>query len=355
MLNNINNINNINKYQHPSLSCIFSALSVPLSSLQCTWAHLQDCLQEATREHRTHPHRFQQSLELQVSLSGVDPYRDKRLNSKVCLPFLCRPKQPVTLIMDTDDPSPSAQNLISQAETCGVRILSVYVMKSWKKNRRVIKKNWKQFGHILCMRSLIRRIPRLLGPGFGRIRGFPHIYNPAEESLAAAAARGRSEIMWNPSRKSRCLSAVVGCAGAPPHQLFINTVFALEALILKLPPGAAISVVAKISMGTPVRLLNVSSPWKCKKMNYRTHIQAEQKREKRREWMEKKMENVAQLKAAHKKQLRRQRKKERRTAARARCTESARAQSRINSLDSIDAAGHNDSIEPDYSNYPLLT
>jgi len=49
-------------------------------------------------------------------------------------------------------------------------------MKLFKKDKKLIKKFYAKYDTILCSESLIRSLPRVLGPLTGRITKFPAVY-----------------------------------------------------------------------------------------------------------------------------------------------------------------------------------
>jgi large subunit ribosomal protein L10Ae len=80
-------------------------------------------------------------------------------------------------------------------------------LKKMNKNKKLVKKMAKKYDAFLVSNSLIRMIPRLLGPGLSRMSKFPAIIN-AGESLADKVADARHQVKFA-LKKVLCLSTAV--------------------------------------------------------------------------------------------------------------------------------------------------
>ena len=60
-----------------------------------------------------------------------------------------------------------------QAEKLGVDTLGVENLKKMNKNKKLVKKLAKKYHTFLASESIIKQIPRLLGPGLNKAGKFP--------------------------------------------------------------------------------------------------------------------------------------------------------------------------------------
>merc|ERR1712131_270187 len=91
--------------------------------------------------------------------------KDKRFSGTVKLPNIPRPKQQICVIGD------AAHN--DEAESKGVPHMSADDLKKLNKDKKLVKKLAKKYDAFLASESLIKQIPRLLGPGLNKAGKFP--------------------------------------------------------------------------------------------------------------------------------------------------------------------------------------
>merc|ERR1711972_1186643 len=54
-------------------------------------------------------------------------------------------------------------------------------LKSWKKNKKRVKRLAGEYDAFLCSSAMIRQIPRILGPGLNKAGKFPQALGPNED------------------------------------------------------------------------------------------------------------------------------------------------------------------------------
>ena len=101
--------------------------------------------------------KFVETIDLQIALKNYDPQRDKRFSGTFKLPVVPRPNLKCCIIGNAVH--------CEEAERIGVDKMSVDDLKKFNKNKKVIKKFAKKFDAFLASDTLIKQIPRLLGPG----------------------------------------------------------------------------------------------------------------------------------------------------------------------------------------------
>jgi large subunit ribosomal protein L10Ae len=102
---------------------------------------------------------FVETVELQISLKGYDVQRDRRFSGAVRLPLPPRALR-VCLLGDQHD--------IDSAKHHGTDAMSVDDLKKLNKNKKLVKKLGRKYDAFIASDSLMRQIPRLLGPGLSR-------------------------------------------------------------------------------------------------------------------------------------------------------------------------------------------
>lgn len=103
---------------------------------------------------------FLETVELQIGLKNYDPQRDKRFSGTVKLPRVPRPGMSICILGDQHD--------IDRAKHGGVDAMSAEDLKKLNKNKKLIKKLAKKYDAFVASDTLIKQIPRLLGPGLSK-------------------------------------------------------------------------------------------------------------------------------------------------------------------------------------------
>ncbi len=129
---------------------------------------------------------FLETVELQIGLKNYDPQRDKRFSGTVKLPQIPRPGMSiwyvyiyiisftVVVICATHRSLSSIRSVlgdqhdIDRAKHHGVDAMSADDLKKLNKNKKLIKKLARKYDAFLASDSLIKQIPRLLGPGLSK-------------------------------------------------------------------------------------------------------------------------------------------------------------------------------------------
>lgn len=162
------------------------------------------------------------------------------------------------------------QHDIDRSKHQGIDAMSADDLKKLNKNKKLIKKLARKYDAFLASDSLIKQIPRLLGPGLSK-GGCPHdIYKslltspiagkfPAPishaEDLNAKATEVKSTIKFQ-LKKVLCLGVAVGNVGMTEDQLIGNIMLAINYLVSLLKKGwqNVGSLTIKATMSKPRRL-----------------------------------------------------------------------------------------------------
>jgi len=119
--------------------------------------NVQELLKHSNEEKKRN---FLETVELQIGLKNYDPQRDKRFSGTVKLPRVPRPNMAVCILGDQFD--------IDRAKHVGVDAMSSDDLKKLNKNKKLIKKLARKYDAFIASDSLIKQIPRLLGPGLSK-------------------------------------------------------------------------------------------------------------------------------------------------------------------------------------------
>eukprot|EP00753_Platysulcus_tardus_P002775 PLAT11888.1.p2 GENE.PLAT11888.1~~PLAT11888.1.p2 ORF type:complete len:230 (-),score=112.30 PLAT11888.1:227-916(-) len=190
--------------------------------------------------------KFTETVELQIALKNYDPQKDKRFSGTVRLPAVPRPGMKVCVL---------ANAVHSEAaEALGVDFMDVDALKKLNKNKKLVKKLAKRYEAFLCSDTLIRQIPKLLGPGLNRAGKFPTVVGSSED-LGAKIDEIKSTIKFQ-MKKVLCLNVAVGHVDMEPDELAHNITIACNFLasLLKKQWQNVKKMYIKSTMGPPMQI-----------------------------------------------------------------------------------------------------
>ena len=132
--------------------------------------------------------------------------------------------------------------------------MDVEALKKFNKNKKLIKKMAKKYAVFVASESVIKQIPRLLGPGLNKAGKFPTLCTHSE-SLEAKVTDIKSQVKFQ-LKKVLCLAVAVGNVEMTEKELFINTQMAVNFLVslLKKNWQNVKSLYIKTTMGPPFRI-----------------------------------------------------------------------------------------------------
>uniref|UniRef100_A0A8C3EYD1 Ribosomal protein n=1 Tax=Corvus moneduloides TaxID=1196302 RepID=A0A8C3EYD1_CORMO len=264
----------------------------------------RDTLYEAVKEvlhgSRAKKRKFVETVELQISLKNYDPQKDKRFSGTVRLKSTPRPKFSVCLLGD--------QQHCDEAKAVDIPHMDIEALKKLNKNKKLVKKlgcgrawssvsprqrtvpsgnklsvicshcvewGWglaavtiipqrllakpvpssaKKYDAFLASESLIKQIPRILGPGLNKAGKFPSLLTH-NENLVAKVDEVKSTIKFQ-MKKVLCLAVAVGHVKMTEDELVYNIHLAINFLVslLKKNWQNVRALYIKSTMGKPQRL-----------------------------------------------------------------------------------------------------
>ncbi|CRK15764.1 hypothetical protein BN1723_017438, partial [Verticillium longisporum] len=150
-------VGNVGMTEEQLVANIMLAINYLVSLLKKGWQNIGELLEYSTE---TKKRNFLESVELQIGLKNYDPQRDKRFSGTVRLPVVPRPGMTLCILGDQHD--------IDRAKHGGIDAMSADDLKKLNKNKKLIKKLARKYDAFVASDSLIKQIPRLLGPGLSK-------------------------------------------------------------------------------------------------------------------------------------------------------------------------------------------
>lgn len=213
--------------------------------------------------------KFVETVELQIGLKNYDPQKDKRFSGTLKLPNHTKHKFRVCIMGD--------QQHCDEAQKNGVDFLGIEDLKKINKNKKVVKKlgelsrnalflyltsllfflkkkKAKKYNAFLASDSIIRQVPRLLGPFLNKAGKFPLLLTHSENMLDKIQEL-HCQVKFQ-LKKVLCIGVAVGNVTQNSEQVTTNIVMTVNFLVSLLKKGwqNVKSLYIKSSMGKPINL-----------------------------------------------------------------------------------------------------
>jgi large subunit ribosomal protein L10Ae len=182
---------------------------------------LRKTIQEMLKYSAEKKRGFVETVELQIGLKQYDPKRDKRFNGSVRLPNPCKIRMKVCVLGD--------QEHCEEAAKLNVAYKDVDSLKALNKNKKLVKKLANSYDAFLASESVIRLIPRLLGPGLNKAGKFPTPLMHGED-IVKRIDNLQATVKFQ-LKKVLCLGVAVGNVGLTENQLMLNIQLAINYLV----------------------------------------------------------------------------------------------------------------------------
>jgi len=165
--------------------------------------------------------KFVESVELQITLKNYDPQRDKRFSGTFRLPVIPKANSLVCVLGNAKH--------CEKADQIGVDKMTVDDLKKFNKNKKLIKKFAKKYDNFLASGSLIKQIPRILGPGLTKAGKFPTLLEE-NENLQEKVDTVKATIKFQ-MKKVMCMSLAVANVTMTPAEIMLNVQLAVNFLV----------------------------------------------------------------------------------------------------------------------------
>merc|ERR1712001_307268 len=135
---------------------------------------LFECVREVMKySTETKKRKFTETIDLQIGLKNYDPQKDKRFSGTIKLKHIPKPKYSVCIFGD--------QQHCDEAKANDIPYMDVEALKKLNKDKKLVKKLAKKYDSFIASDSLIKQIPRLLGPGLNKAGKFPTMMTHSEK------------------------------------------------------------------------------------------------------------------------------------------------------------------------------
>ncbi|XP_013394536.1 60S ribosomal protein L10a-2 isoform X1 [Lingula anatina] len=207
---------------------------------------LTDAVNEILRASSEKKRKFTESVELQIALKNYDPAKDKRFSGTVKLKHIPRPKMRVCMLGDDAH--------CDEAKANDIPSMNADDLKKLNKNKKLVKKLAKKYDAFLASDSLIKQIPRLLGPGLSRAGKFPTLLTHSEP-MTGKVEEVKATIKFQ-MKKVLCLAVAIGHVNMAPEELVANLNISINFLVslLKKNWQNVRALYIKTSMGPSQRI-----------------------------------------------------------------------------------------------------
>merc|ERR1712217_561922 len=182
---------------------------------------LQECVAAVKAGSDEKPRKFLESVDLQIGLKNYDPQKDKRFSGTVKMKHITRNKFKVCILGD--------QAHCDEAKEKGLPCMSADELKKLNKDKKKVKKLAKSYDAFLCSDTLIKQIPRLLGPGLNKAGKFPTLVTHSD-NLSQKVLDLKSTIKFQ-MKKVLCLSVAIGNVEMTEEELVQNIHLAMNFLV----------------------------------------------------------------------------------------------------------------------------
>jgi large subunit ribosomal protein L10Ae len=160
-------------------------------------------------------------VELQIGLKNYDPQRDKRFSGTVRLKNIPRPKLKICVLGD--------ESHCDEAKANDIPYMDVEALKKLNKDKKLVKKLAKKYDGFVASDSLIKQIPRLLGPGLNKAGKFPTMITHGDKMVDKINdIKGTIKFQM---KKVLCLAVAVGHVEMSEDELAQNIFLAVNFLV----------------------------------------------------------------------------------------------------------------------------
>ncbi|MEM3712011.1 MAG: 50S ribosomal protein L1 [Thermoproteota archaeon] len=209
---------------------------------------MEEALKKALSKEYNKPRRFKQSVEMIISLSGVDLSKpDQRFTELVELPHSPY-KNPPKICVFTEG------SLIPEARSLGVDHITKDSLNSMAGKKKICRKTAQSYDFFIAEAPLMPVVGKVLGQFLGPKNKMPTPVPPAS-SISQIVDRLRKSIRTT-VKSSLSVACKIGHEEMPIQQLLENAEAVISVLQRRLPHSATIRFIGfKTTMGKIVKAL----------------------------------------------------------------------------------------------------
>lgn len=178
-------------------------------------------VEDVLRLSQENKRKFLETVELQIGLKNYDPSKDKRFAGSVVLPTTTKAIYKVCVLADAAH--------VDECQKLGVACMSVDELKKLNRNKKLVKKLATKYNAFLASETVIRQIPRLLGPGLNKAGKFPSLLAHGDD-IQAKITELHSTVKFQ-LKKVLCLGVAVGNVSLSADELMKNIQLSVNFLV----------------------------------------------------------------------------------------------------------------------------
>merc|ERR1712070_756861 len=192
----------------------FNMSKLPADSLK---SNIQSVLDAAAAKKR----KFVETIELQVVLKNYDTQKDKRSAGSIKLPNIPRPRMSCCILGDAKH--------VEAARAAGIPCMDVESLKALNKDKKKVKKLACKYSFFLASASIMKQIPRLLGPTMHKLGKFPTLLEHTDDLTEKIdSIKGTVKFQL---KKVPTLGVAVGNVDMTADQCFANIMITVNFLV----------------------------------------------------------------------------------------------------------------------------
>merc|ERR1712167_498122 len=153
---------------HPPTGTISNMSKLQADALRETITKIKSDAAEKKR-------KFVESIELQIVLKNYDTQKDKRFAGSIKLPNIPRERLSCCVLGDAFH--------IDQAKANGIDCMDVEALKALNKDKKKVKKLANKYNFFLASGTIMKQIPRLLGPTMHKLGKFPTLLEKTDDMM----------------------------------------------------------------------------------------------------------------------------------------------------------------------------
>merc|ERR1712142_151907 len=207
---------------------------------------LYECVNAVLTGSAEKKRKFTETVELQIGLKNYDPQKDKRFSGTIKLKNIPRPKLKICVLGD--------ESHCDEAKANDIPYMDVEALKKLNKDKKLVKKLAKKYDGFVASDTLIKQIPRLLGPGLNKAGKFPTMITHSDK-MVDKINDIKATIKFQ-MKNVLCLAVAVGHVEMSEDELAQNIFLAVNFLVslLKKNWQNVRSLFVKSTMGPVQRL-----------------------------------------------------------------------------------------------------
>eukprot|EP00656_Telonema_subtile_P051622 TRINITY_DN699_c0_g2_i1.p2 TRINITY_DN699_c0_g2~~TRINITY_DN699_c0_g2_i1.p2 ORF type:complete len:217 (+),score=72.94 TRINITY_DN699_c0_g2_i1:182-832(+) len=165
--------------------------------------------------------KFLETIELQAVLKNYDTNKDKRFAGSIKLPSVPRPNMSVCVLGDAYH--------VGEAEKNMVPFMDVEGLKSLNKDKKKVKKLANKYDAFLASQTVMKQIPRLLGPTMHKLGKFPGLLERSD-SITDKIDDIRRTVKFQ-LKKVLTMGVAVANVECTEQQVYANVQIAINFLV----------------------------------------------------------------------------------------------------------------------------